>query len=173
VSAQARPQDYAKAIYDLALEGWTRQLVDVQQALRADASLRAQVLDGSLPVADRLRLLDSATPGKIGAGVRRFLGTLIEAEQVSQLDAILVEFEHLVRRRPDRLIAHVTSAVALTDPEKQALTAQVRSKFGPDVELQFGLDSSLIGGVRLQVGDQVIDGSVAAKLAALRDRLAA
>ncbi|MGD2040487.1 MAG: F0F1 ATP synthase subunit delta [Anaerolineae bacterium] len=47
------------------------------------------------------------------------------------------------------------------------------ARFGTDLEFQYEVDKSLIGGIHLRVGDRVIDGSVAGKLAALRDELAA
>jgi ATP synthase F1 delta subunit len=67
----------------------------------------------------------------------------------------------------------VTSAVPLTSAEEDALRAKLLDRFGPDLEFQFDVDTSLIGGIYLRVGDQVVDGSIAGKLAALRDRLAA
>ena len=54
---------------------------------------------------------------------------------------------------------------------KEALRARLTDRFGAELEFQFEVDASLIGGVYLRVGDQVIDGTVAGKLAALRDRL--
>ncbi len=173
MSVQARPQDYAKAIYDLALETWTRQLSDVQDTLQADAALSTAVGDVTRDARDRLKLLESATPGGLSEGVRKFLGTLLEAGQLDQLDAILVELDRLVRRRPERRLARVTSAVPLTSAEEEALRARLTRRFGPDLEFRFDVDASLIGGIYLRVGDQVIDGSISGKLAALRDRLAA
>jgi F-type H+-transporting ATPase subunit delta len=101
------------------------------------------------------------------------LGTLLEAGQLDQLDAILLEFDQLVRRRPELKLARVTSAVPFTEAEKDAMRAKLTDRFGPDLEFEFKVDASLIGGVYLRVGDQVIDGSVSGKLAALRDRLTA
>ena len=105
--------------------------------------------------------------------VRKFLGTLLEAGQLDQLDTILAEFDRLVRRRPERTLARVTSAVPLTEDEKEAMRARLTDRFGAELEFQFEVDASLIGGVYLRVGDQVIDGTVAGKLAAMRDRLTA
>lgn len=173
MSAQARPQDYARAIYDLALEAWGRQLSDVQRALRGDPALHARVKDSANPVSARLKLLDSATQGGLNESVRRFLGTLLEAGQLDQLDTILVEFNRLALHRAERRIAHVTSAVPLTQAEREALSARLTTKFGSDLEFQYDVDAALLGGVRLRVGDQVIDGSVSGRLAAMRDRLTA
>ncbi len=173
MSIQAQPQDYAKAIYDLALETWTQQLGAVQKALKADAALAAAVGDATAAVDEILKQLDAVTPGGLRENVRKFLGTLLEAGQFEQLDAILVEFQRLVRRQPERRLARVTSAVPLTAAEEEALRARLTDRFGTDLEFQFDVDASLIGGIYLRVGDQVIDGSVTGKLAALRDRLAA
>jgi F-type H+-transporting ATPase subunit delta len=173
VSAQARPQDYARAIYDLALEAWVRQLREVQKAWAGSPDLRAAASSVSAPVAERLLLLDAAVPGGLNEGVRKVLGTLLEAGQLDQLGSILSELEQLARPEADRRLAHVTSAVRLTEAERTAIQARLARKFGSGLEFQFDVDASLIGGVLLRVGDQVIDGSVAGKLAALRDRLTA
>jgi F-type H+-transporting ATPase subunit delta len=173
VSVQARPQDYAAAIYDLAFEPWLEQLGSIQRVLRGDAALRATLADPQTSTPDKLQRLSQAAPKQLSTDVRRFLGTLLEAGQLDQLDAILLEFEHLVRRRPELKLAQVTSAVVLTEVEKDALRAKLVDRFGSDLEFEFNVDASLIGGVYLRVGDQVIDGSVSGKLAALRDRLTA
>jgi F-type H+-transporting ATPase subunit delta len=173
VSVQARPQDYAAAIYDLAFETWSQQLGKVQQAIKKDAVLRAALGDPSASTRDKLHALNQAVAGGLREDVRKFLGMLMEAGQLDQLDAILVEFDRLVRRRPERRLARVSSAVPLTEGEREALRAKLVDRFGADLEFQFDVDPSLIGGVYLRVGDQVIDGSVVGKLAALRDHLAA
>jgi F-type H+-transporting ATPase subunit delta len=173
VSVQARPKDYAAAIYDLALEAWTRQLSGVQKAIQTDSALRATLDDVQTPTGEKLDRLARALPGGLGDEVRKFLGALLEAGQLDQLGAILVEFERLARRGPERRLARVISAVPLTREEQEALRAGLLDRFGADLEFQFDVDPSLIGGVYLRVGDQVIDGSVAGKLAKLRDTLAA
>lgn len=173
MSLQARPQDYAAAIYDLAFEAWDSQLGKVQKALSGDAALRATMDDPNTPTQDKLSRLSQALPDGLTTDVRRFLGTLLEAGQIGQLDAIRLELDQLVRRRPEQRMARVTSAVALTEAEKEAMRARLVDRFGDDLEFEFVVDASLIGGVYLRVGDQVIDGSVAGKLAALRDHLTA
>jgi F-type H+-transporting ATPase subunit delta len=172
VSAQARPQDYAQAIYDLAIEAWTRQLGDVQRVLSQDAALHATLQNAGLGVGERLERLEQATGHGLSDSVHKFLGTLLEAGQIDQLDGILTELDRLVRRQSERQLAQVTSAVPLTPAEQEAMSTRLTSHFGADLEFQFEVDPSLIGGVHVRVGDQILDGSVAGKLAALRDRLA-
>jgi F-type H+-transporting ATPase subunit delta len=173
VSAQARPQEYAAAIYDLALEGWSSQLKAVQGAIKRDDALRAELADAGIPTRDKLNALDRSLPSGLAGDVRKFVGTLLEAGQIDQLDAILEEFGRLSHREPERRIARVTSAVPLTGEEEQAMRAKLTERFGAGLEFQFDVDPDLIGGIYLRVGDQVIDGTVAGKLTALRTSLAA
>jgi F-type H+-transporting ATPase subunit delta len=173
VSAQARPQDYAAAIYDLALEPWLKQLGGIQKVVKGDAALRDDLHSPGLSTRDKLDQLSQAMPVEVSGEVRKFLGTLLEAGQIDQLDAILLELDRLAQRRPERTVAHVTSAVPLTESEQEAMRAKLADQFGSDLEMRFEVDASLLGGVRLRVGDRIIDGSVAGKLAALRDHLTA
>lgn len=173
MSVQARPQDYAAAIYDLALEPWLKQLGSIQKAVKSDAALRDDLHSPGLSTREKLDRLSQAMPAEVSGEIRKFLGTLLEAGQLDQLDAILLELQRLAQRRPERTLAHVTSAVQLTEAEKEAMRAKLIERFGSDLEIQFEVDASLLGGVYLRVGDQVIDGSVAGKLAALRDHLTA
>ncbi len=67
--------------------------------------------------------------------------------------------------------AKVTSAVPLTDGEKSALETKMRAQFGKDLQFDYLTDRAILGGVIIRVGDKVIDGSVAGKLAALEEKL--
>jgi F-type H+-transporting ATPase subunit delta len=69
------------------------------------------------------------------------------------------------------LTAKVSSAVALTGDEQSALGEKLDARFGQPLELRFDVDPSLLGGVKVRVGDQVIDGSVKGKLEALAQSL--
>jgi F-type H+-transporting ATPase subunit delta len=173
VSVQARPKEYAAALYDLAFEAWARQLSSVDGALARDPALRAMVADPAHSTQEKLQHLAQAAGVAFHPDVRSFVGTLVEGGQLDQLGAILAEFERLVRRRAERTLARVVSAVPLTEAEKATLLARLAKRFGPDLEFEFAVDPSLIGGVYLRVGDQVIDGSVAGKLAAMREHLTA
>lgn len=170
---QAQPKDYALAIYEMAVQTWSRQLSAVQKALKTDDSLLAALNDPAIAIRENLERLNGVLPGGLDEQVIKFLGTLLESGQIDQLDAILIEFDRLAQRRPELKTARVTSAVPLTEGEKEALRAKLIERFGPDLEFQFEVEPALIGGVHLRVGDQVIDGSVSGKLSALRDQLAA
>jgi F-type H+-transporting ATPase subunit delta len=75
-------------------------------------------------------------------------------------------------RRRGRSVARVTSAVALTPAQEERLTDALGRLYGRSVELQVIVDPSVIGGLIVQVGDEVIDGSIAHRLEAAERRLA-
>ena len=62
MSVQARPQDYAAAIYDLALEPWLQQLGKTQEVLKGDAALRSDLDDAGLSTREKLERLSQALP---------------------------------------------------------------------------------------------------------------
>jgi len=122
---------------------------------------------------------------------------LVSSEQVEQLSALALEFERLARHRPaialplmsiafwlvqfERLVrqqaqaagtlALVRSAVRLTEEEQAILKERLRERFGEDFILRVRVDPSLIGGLVIEARGQVIDGSVAGKLEALKERM--
>jgi len=81
--------------------------------------------------------------------------------------AVLQQFQRLVRLDRDRHSARIESAVPLPDASRADLVETVARLYGPGLETSFAENSALIGGVRLQVGSDVYDGSVRAKLDAI------
>ncbi len=122
---------------------------------------------------------------------------LVSPEQVEQLSALGLEFERLADHRPaialplmsiafwlvqfERLVrqqaqvagtlALVKSAVRLTEEEQAIIKERLRERFGEEFILRMRVDPSLIGGLMIEARGQVIDGSVAGKLEALKERM--
>jgi F-type H+-transporting ATPase subunit delta len=67
-------------------------------------------------------------------------------------------------RRRQRLVAHVTVATWPTQQQQQRLTAALTQKYGRQVRLAVDVDPEVLGGMRVQIGDDVIDGTVARRL---------
>lgn len=85
--------------------------------------------------------------------------------------AVFTHFGRLVRLEVDRRRALVESATPLTDALADRVRASLTSMYGAGLSTSFVLDPSLIGGLRIKVGSDVLDGSVKARLAALEARL--
>jgi F-type H+-transporting ATPase subunit delta len=83
--------------------------------------------------------------------------------------AILTHFERLLRLELERRAARIESAVALPADLQAHLRAGLARLYGPGLDISFGQNPALIGGVRIKVGSDVYDGSVRARLAALQE----
>jgi F-type H+-transporting ATPase subunit delta len=84
---------------------------------------------------------------------------------------ILVHFRRLVKLEVDRRTARIQSAVELAPPQQTALQAALQRRYGPGLFVQFHTNPALLGGLRVQVGSDVYDGSIRARLEALQQSL--
>jgi F-type H+-transporting ATPase subunit delta len=86
--------------------------------------------------------------------------------------AILSAFERLVRLEVQKRQATIESAATLSPELSKQVRADLTKKYGEDVDFDFRVNPELLGGLRVQVGSHVWDGSVRAKLDTLRTNLA-
>ncbi len=166
-------QAYAAAAYQHTTGTWLSELNAVQDKLAADPALLADLDNRELDFAQRQARLDAILPSTARTDVKNFLYTLLREGHLTLLDTVIADLARMVAQRTAVPVAHVTSAVPLTSDEQEALRQCVQARYGNEVEFDFRVDSSILGGVIVQVGDKVIDGSIAGKLTALHERLAA
>ena len=101
-----------------------------------------------------------------------FLLLIALKQRERSLVAILQMFLEIVDLQAGRLIAQVTSAVPLTDAQKTTLSQQLSNYSGAEVRLELNEDAAIQGGVIVQLGDTVFDGSIASQLQRMRTLLA-
>ncbi len=164
---------YAQAAYQYTTEGWLGGLSAVRDRLAADPALLADLSDTDLSFAQRQARLDAVLPSEIQSDVRNFLYLLLREGHIELLDDVIADLSRLSTQGPQAQIARITSAVPLTPDEVEAFRQRIHTRFGSGVELDFRVDPSILGGVIVQVGDKVIDGSIATKIEALHERLTA
>jgi F-type H+-transporting ATPase subunit delta len=166
---------YAEAAFELAtrddaLDGWAEGLA-LAARFAADESLVSIVDNPSIPHDERLATVDRLLDGRVLDGVRNLARLLAQRGRFATLPAIAAEYTRLLNRHRSIVEAVVTSAQALTDGETKALRAKVESMTGTGVDLRSEIDESLIGGLTVRVGDQLLDASVRGRLERLRDQL--
>lgn len=83
--------------------------------------------------------------------------------------AILEHFKRLVKLEQDRRAAQVESAVALTPEQQSGVAGNLEKIYGRGLNLSFGVNPALVGGLRVRVGSDVYDGSLAARLRSLAE----
>lgn len=174
-STLARP--YAQAVFRLAdaqgkLAGWSEALADLS-AVAADARVRGAVGDPNLPAAKLAGLFISILAGRLSGETENFVRVLAENGRLEVLPEIRVQFEALKNEREGVLEAEVFSAFELDEGQVADLVARLEKKTGRKVRARVSVDPSLIGGVKLVIGDKVIDGSARALLGALENALKA
>lgn len=113
----------------------------------------------SSPLIDDLKASARDLVSQVGemAGVRGIKDALDEIEKAG---------------RAHRVDAAVTSALPLTDGEKDVLEGRLRARYGDDLPIVYVVDPGILGGLIVRVGDRYIDGSVATRLGQLRQAIA-
>ncbi len=97
---------------------------------------------------------------------------LVTAPRGRSLEAGLESLSKLAAERRDRMVAVVTSAVPLSDGQKQRLGAALAKLYGRQMHLNLDVDPEVLGGIQVQVGDEIINGSIADRLADASRRMA-
>lgn len=165
------PLHYAQTLYEMALEEWASWLKSVQQALAENRALADFLASDEASPAEKYQRLQTVVPQGASEKFRRFLGFLLDKGHLPMLADVSATFERLMARGRVREVAHVTSAVELSEEERERIAALIRRRFGADVDCEFHVDPSLLGGLHIRVGDTVIDGTLASQLERLREQL--
>ena len=174
-STVARP--YAEAAFRLAdgagaLGKWSEMLGALAQ-VADDARVRTAIANPSLNDAQAAGVFIGILSGKLNAEAENFLRVLAENGRLELLPEIRAQFEALKNEREGVLEAEVHSAFELTDAQLADLVQRLEKKTGRKVKARLEINKELIAGVRIALGDQVIDGSARAQLGALETALKA
>ena len=171
MKAQELSRKYATAVFSQALEQWLTPLRTVQDKLVNNTALAQKLQDSGQSFSNRQKDLDSIVPAGVGQHVRNFLYTMVKEGDIGLLGEVINEMDRMTRGGPQVQVAHVTTALSLSDEEKEKFRQKLRDKYGQGLEFIFNVDSAIVGGVIIQIGDKVIDGSVAARLESMSNLL--
>lgn len=172
VEALARQSALAVAERDGDLENVEDELFRFARVLTAQAALREMLADQRESVDGRLALLDRLVSGKVRPVTLDLLHQTVRVPRGRSLDAAVEQLAELAAARRGRSVALVTAAVELTEQQESRLADDLSRVYGRAVSVQVEVDPDLLGGLVIRVGDEVIDGSVASRLAAARQQLA-
>jgi F-type H+-transporting ATPase subunit delta len=168
----ARP--YASALFDLAasenqLASVETSLSDVSRLIGESADfarfLRSPIITGDEKAKALDAILAKSAPNAL---VANFLRVVASNGRLFALDAIIVGFRALAAQARGEITADVTSAAPLTGEQVAALAETLKARIGKTVTLNQFVDASLIGGLQVKVGSQMIDSSLKTKLAAMK-----
>jgi len=165
----ARP--YAEAVFRLGdtggtLAAWSGTLRTLAQ-VAAHPDMQECLTKFDLTAVQLQDLFLSLCHGDLSAEAKNFIQLLIEYDRLTLLPEIFAQFETLKNEREGVVDAQITTAFELEGAQLAGLVADLEKRFKRKINPQVSVDRGLIGGVRVVVGDEVIDGSVRGKLNAM------
>jgi F-type H+-transporting ATPase subunit delta len=148
------------------------QLFRFGRVLDSEPQLVTLLSDYTTPAEGRIALLNkvienSGVSGTAAALLTQTVG-LLRGERA---DEAVIDLAELAVSRRGEVVAHVTAAADLTDAQRNRLTEVLTRIYGHPVSVQLHIDPELLGGLSIAVGDEVIDGSIASRLAAAQTQL--
>jgi F-type H+-transporting ATPase subunit delta len=181
----ARPGDMVDALEQLATEAMVLaaeaddSLDDLEDELfrfgrvvAAQPDLRAALADPALPEEGKRELLGTLLNGKVTAVTLALINQMVAHPRGRPLTLALDICADIAARRRQQLIAVVRSAIELSASQRRRLAGALESAYGHNVHLNVVLDPSVVGGLSIQIGDELIDGTAATRLAEVRRKLA-
>ena len=155
---------------DGALDEVEDELFRFARTVAREPALRAVLTDRALDVERKRALLAGLLADKVKPATLRVVDALVLTPRGRTLEDGLEDFARLAADVRARTLATVTTAVPLDDAQQQRLAASLTRQLGREVQLQVEVDPSIVGGVVVRVGDEVIDGSSRHRLAEARRR---
>jgi F-type H+-transporting ATPase subunit delta len=165
----ARP--YAEAVFKLAREhnallAWSDALANLD-AVVGDARVQAIISDPNVNAQQLEALVIGVIGDKIEGVARNFIQVLVQNGRLELTPHIRVLYENLKREQEGVLEARVISAMPISDDQVKALVTALEVKFKRRITTKVEVDQQLIGGVKIVVGDKVIDATVRGRLDAM------
>lgn len=167
---------YAEALYEAAKDaGLTKeigeQLEQLLRVLKTDRELDLAFRSPALTAHRRRLLLEECFQGELHPYVLNLCQQLWTKGRENSLPSVVSAYRRLLRQDAGLLTAELVSATNLTEEQLAPLRQALEKRFGQPVVIEMKVDRSLLGGVRVRVGNTVLDGSVRGHLQAMRERM--
>ena len=166
ISTIARP--YAVAAYKLgreqkALGKWS-EMLGFAAAVASDAQIKAYIQDPKVVSDDLLATFLKVCGDKLNENGQNLIKVLVEYGRLSILPEISSAFEALKAQDEGTLDAEIIAAAKISAADTKDLVKRLEAKFGKKIEASVSVDPEIIGGIKIIVGDTVIDASVKGQL---------
>jgi len=170
----ARP--YAEALFQAALQrnalGAVAEGLASVAAAERDAQMRWALGNPKVSAKQKKELLAALAGERVSPELSNLLSILVDNHREVLIGSIQEQFEELKNEHEKVLRARITSAQPLTDAQRAEIVGALERRYGKKVETELDVDPELLGGARVQVGDQVINASVRDALAQMAAALA-
>ncbi|MBM9503699.1 F0F1 ATP synthase subunit delta [Actinacidiphila acididurans] len=184
-SRWSQPRDLVDSLEELAddadliaaeragdLDDVEDELFRFSRILNSSGELRAALANRLAGSDAKAELLHTLLGGRAKPVTERLVTRLVTAPRGRSLDSGIETLSKLAAARRNRMVAEVVSAVPLTDRQRERLGAALARIYGRRVHLNLDVDPEVLGGVRVRIGDEVINGSIADRLDEAARRMA-
>jgi F-type H+-transporting ATPase subunit delta len=174
--AGAAAKRYARAVFEVAqeqgqLEQWAERLVVIRDVL-SRPEVHSVLANPTIGAQRRGEAGAAVLGDRAGPEGVNLVKLLVVSERLDEIDAIIDEYTRLADEASGRVRATAVTAIPLPRADADKLGQDLSRRLGRTVRLEVRVDTSIIGGLVLQIGDRVVDGSVATRLQQLRRSLA-
>lgn len=169
---------YARALFHSAREQGSideveQDLMSLRTVWEENPGLVKLLENPDLNLGEKKQFLDRVFPEGLCELARRFMDFLLEKKRIECLVEAVSEFHELAEEERGRCEAEVTTTTSLTDSQRRKLIEHLKQVMGKEICLVEKLDPEVIGGIRVRVGDRVIDRTIRSQLVHLRENLLA
>lgn len=161
--------DYASALFMLAVERdrlkeFSNDLSIVGKVFRENPEYQLLITSPNIPKDERLRIIDSAFNDKVSEHILNFIKVLCEHNKIFSLEECIKDFNALKKQAENSITAHIYTAVPMDKVQVDKLKKALEKKFSKTVIIKSVVDKQMLGGVKIELDDNVIDGSVKRQL---------
>lgn len=163
-------------MFDVATQHGGVEVVDndlqlVRQTIRESKELRTLLEHPLVRIDDKKQIARDLWSARVQPVVFNFICLLLDKRRILALDAIATRFHQLLADQKRQVGVTLTTAVDMGQDEVAALRQELERQWNREVILEAKVDPEILGGAVLKIGDQVVDGSVRARLDALKATL--
>lgn len=164
---------YALALYEVAeekgkIDEYINELKEIIDVINYNSDFLLIIKHPELSTSKKKDIFESIFKGKIENDVLSFLMILIEKNRFMELERITEEIKKIYLEKKCTITAEVTTVVPLNEQERNSLTNKLQKKYNRNVILKEELDSQILGGVLVRIGNEIIDGTIRTKLEQIR-----
>ena len=128
-------------------------------------SLRAALTNNGDTLVRKVELVKNIFGSKFGISTIKLVNQVVSGRSGRSIEKVLSAHIHAVTARRNRVNAFVKSSIALTSTQQEKLASSLTKKIGQSVHLNIDIDKTVIGGISVRFGDEVIDGTIKNRLA--------
>jgi len=174
VAAKAYPKRYAQAVFETALEQneldkWQADLKQIS-GLGADADILALFESPKLSFEDKAKIVDERLK-LISPMARNLAYLLVARNKMNLIGGISAQYQHLLDNYYGIERAEVTTAIPLSELEKEHLNTTLKSLTGKSIMLETRVDPSILGGLVARIDGKLLQGSIRERLLSLKKEL--